>query len=462
MMHKFFLFRSSLLIAALSVTPLATATTITDQKTTGNCSPVINETTGNVTVVCNNGITLEQYEAGLKRREAEVRAELQNASPEKLKLLQIEKNAITEKLANIEQSFVEQQKLFAETKALLEKLKKTHPAEQLESAQNALEAGNAELAKQLLDKVIENGKSFVAQAAFQRGELARNDIEYRAAMKNYKLAVMLEPENPQYLNEAGRMAKTLGDYDQAQIWLEKYRETREQNDPDTVNHATALNNLALLYKKQSKYDTAEPLYKRAIEIGEKTLGTDHPDVATRYNNLAGLYESQGKYDTAEPLYKRAIEIGEKTLGTDHPDVATRYNNLAELYRAQGKYDAAEPLYKRALKIWESRLGENHPNIASVLNNLASLYESQGKYDAAEPLYKRALEIDEKILGKNHPDTATDYNNLATLSYHQKRYEQSAEYFQRAIAILEQVFPDGHPNLDVMRENYAILKAQMAK
>ena len=420
MMHKFFLFRSSLLIAALSVTPLATATTITDQKTTGNCSPVINETTGNVTVVCNNGITLEQYEAGLKRREAEVRAELQNASPEKLKLLQIEKNAITEKLANIEQSFVEQQKLFAETKALLEKLKKTHPAEQLESAQNALEAGNAELAKQLLDKVIENGKSFVAQAAFQRGELARNDIEYRAAMKNYKLAVMLEPENPQYLNEAGRMAKTLGDYDQAQIWLEKYRETREQNDPDTVNHATALNNLALLYKKQSKYDTAEPLYKRAIEIGEKTLGTDHPDVATRYNNLA------------------------------------------ELYRAQGKYDAAEPLYKRALKIWESRLGENHPNIASVLNNLASLYESQGKYDAAEPLYKRALEIDEKILGKNHPDTATDYNNLATLSYHQKRYEQSAEYFQRAIAILEQVFPDGHPNLDVMRENYAILKAQMAK
>ena len=36
-----------------------------------------------------------------------------------------------------------------------------------------------------------------------------------------------------------------------------------------------------------------------------------------------LYDYLGKYDKAEPLYKRALEIDEKALGPDHPGVATR-------------------------------------------------------------------------------------------------------------------------------------------
>ena len=43
---------------------------------------------------------------------------------------------------------------------------------------------------------------------------------------------------------------------------------------------------------QGKYDEAKPLYERAIAIGEKTLGPDHPNVATLLNNLAGLLSSQ--------------------------------------------------------------------------------------------------------------------------------------------------------------------------
>ncbi len=78
--------------------------------------------------------------------------------------------------------------------------------------------------------------------------------------------------------------------------------------------------------------------------------TDHPYVATPLNNLAGLYYSQGKYDKAETMYWRALEIYEKSLGKDHPYVATSLNNLALLYYAQGKYTEAEPMYWRALEI----------------------------------------------------------------------------------------------------------------
>ena len=78
---------------------------------------------------------------------------------------------------------------------------------------------------------------------------------------------------------------------------------------------------------------AEPLYRRAIEIDEKTLGKDHPNVATNYNNLALLLQDQGKYDQAEPLFRRAIEIFQTKLGSDHPNTVgarKNYDRLQEL------------------------------------------------------------------------------------------------------------------------------------
>ena len=66
------------------------------------------------------------------------------------------------------------------------------------------------------------------------------------------------------------------------------------------------------------YEKALPLYQRALEIIEKVLGPQHPDVATTLNNLAVLYESMGDYEKALPLYQRALEIREKVLGSATP------------------------------------------------------------------------------------------------------------------------------------------------
>ncbi|WP_372478254.1 tetratricopeptide repeat protein [Nostoc mirabile] len=60
------------------------------------------------------------------------------------------------------------------------------------------------------------------------------------------------------------------------------------------------------------------------------LGEEHPDVATSYNNLAALYKSQGQYSDAEPLYKKALDIAELSLGVDHPNTANIRENLKSL------------------------------------------------------------------------------------------------------------------------------------
>ncbi len=79
-----------------------------------------------------------------------------------------------------------------------------------------------------------------------------------------------------------------------------------------------MNNLAALLEK-GDYAEAEPLYQRALEAQERTLGKEHPDTLASVNNLAGLLQDKGDYAGAEPLYRRAMEAQERTLGKEHPD-----------------------------------------------------------------------------------------------------------------------------------------------
>jgi tetratricopeptide (TPR) repeat protein len=205
-------------------------------------------------------------------------------------------------------------------------------------------------------------------------------------------------------------------------------------DFEFMEAAFLLNQAGGYLDERALYSEAEPMYRRALEIREKSLGKDHPSVANSLNNLAGLYREQGKYDEAEPMYRRALEIREKSLGKDHPSVANSLNNLAGLYDSQGKYDEAEPMYRRALEISEKSLGKDHPSVATSLNNLAELYDSQGKYDEAEPMYRRALEILERSLGKNHPNIATVLENLTALLRKTNREAEAREMEERARGI----------------------------
>ena len=71
-------------------------------------------------------------------------------------------------------------------------------------------------------------------------------------------------------------------------------------------------------------------------------------VANTYNNMAIVYKKQGKYDEALAMYERPVDLIEE-IGDDHPGVATTYNNMANVYRKQGKYDEALAMYEKACR-----------------------------------------------------------------------------------------------------------------
>jgi tetratricopeptide (TPR) repeat protein len=265
-------------------------------------------TTGNVTI----GISLEQYEAGLKRKEQETRAELAQASAsdkDKLALLEKELTDVQAKLNNPQAALEEYKNKLAQAYRALDDLRQEIPLNQLEQAQQALAQGQSGDAEKLFEKVRSQGKEKAAEAAYQLAQLAESRIDYAAAYRYSQEAADLQPDNPLYLNQAGLIAYTVG-----------------------------------------RYSEAEPLYRRSLAIREKAFGPDHPDVATSFSNLAELYRAQGQYAQAEPLYQRSLAIWEKALGPDHPDVAQSLQNYAALLRKLDRAVEAQGMETRAKAI----------------------------------------------------------------------------------------------------------------
>jgi tetratricopeptide (TPR) repeat protein len=219
--------------------------------------------------------------------------------------------------------------------------------------------------------------------------------------------------------------------------------------------ATGFNNLARLLQARNRLAEAEPLHRRALEIDERSLGPDHPDVARDLNNLAELFRVTDRVEEAEPLYHRALAIDEHSHGPDHPDVAIRLNNLALLFHVKHRLEA-EPFYRRALAIDERSYGPQHPAVAREFNNLGSWLEATNRLKEAEPLYRRALAIDEQSYGPDHPDVARDLNNLAGLLRGTNRVAEAEPLYRRAMVITEQTYGPEHPNVANALNNLAEL------
>jgi len=252
-------------------------------------------------------------------------------------------------------------------------------------------------------------------------------------------------------NELSRSEK----YSEAIPFAQRALDIREKTQgSDHPNVAVALNNLAILYRKLRQYAAAEPLYKRALAIQERASGPDSAKIAVPLNNLANVYKDQGRYADAEPLYKRALTIWEKTLGPEHSNALVAANNLADVYRYQHRYADAEPLYKRVLAVRERTLAPDHLDIAVSLSDLAQLYEGQGRYSDAEPLYKRSLEIEEKKFGLDHASVLRAVTNLANLYQKEGRFDAAEPMYKRSLATWEKTLGPADPLVALALSNLA--------
>lgn len=98
--------------------------------------------------------------------------------------------------------------------------------------------------------------------------------------------------------------------------------------------------LATLYK-QGNTTEAIKVAEEALQVAIKTYGEKHAYVSASLNNIALLYISEGRYEKAEELYERSLKIAEDLLGKDHPQLAGILENMVKCNEELGKFDKAD-------------------------------------------------------------------------------------------------------------------------
>jgi hypothetical protein len=186
----------------------------------------------------------------------------------------------------------------------------------------------------------------------------------------------------------------------------------------TADDLQALERRATRLYRIGEYLEAIPIAERARELTERQFGPDDLKVADRLDNIAELYRkrinlldrsnetSEQRFREAEKRYKRALEIREKALGSDHPDLVANLENLASLYQDQDRFSDAEAYYKRAVNIAEKVWGPDQRATKDLLENYAAFLEAfaqsylSPKSPQANALMKRAAEVHKKICGRD--------------------------------------------------------------
>ena len=273
-------------------------------------------------------------------------------------------------------------------------------------------------AVQGFDEVERSGPEHVS-ALLKMGAAKQDAGDYSEAEDLFRRALelgerVLGPENPALVAALTNLAGArilCGSPESAEPLVIRALSITEnglgEHDPD---FAILVNDLARLCLKQSAHAVAEPLLLRLLAM-KRSKGDDHPEVATVLASLAAVRQALGRHESAEQLWRRVLDIRERTLAPNHFGRATALERLADSCAARGKIGEALQLLQRALTIRELTLGAGNPSLRVSRDRIADLQlqaseegldPSSLEAPAPAPEKYRLLAADHSVQSVNRP------------------------------------------------------------
>ncbi|CAM4820263.1 unnamed protein product [Rotaria magnacalcarata] len=240
---------------------------------------------------------------------------------------------------------------------------------------------------------------------------------------------------------------------------ELYNELLRNASSDT-DRAFIYNMLGMLKNDQHEYQEAATFYEKSLEIYEKTLPSNHPDLASSYNSIGSVYNNMGEYSKALEFYEKSNKIIEISLPLNYPDLAASYNNLGSTYNNMGDYSKALEFYNKSIKIKEISLPPNHPDLAASYNNIGSAYNDMSDYTKALEFYSKSRKIYEKVLPPNHPNLAVSYWSIGEIYSTIGEYSKSLSFLEKALAIFRNSSSSTHPDIESVMNSIEYVKKKL--
>tara|TARA_B100001540_G_scaffold301782_1_gene308637 strand:+ start:449 stop:1756 length:1308 start_codon:yes stop_codon:yes gene_type:complete len=191
--------------------------------------------------------------------------------------------------------------------------------------------------------------------------LAKGKIN--TAEKKIKTLLIQFPNNLNLLQLQSAIYIRNNDDDKALATLNKMSEIKD--------HESIFNNIAMLEKKKSNYDSAIKFYSKAIKLNNKV-----PEI---FFNLGNCFSSLNETNESILNFKKAIDLKD--------DYTHAYNNLGREYMCAGNYDLAHPVLKKALVI--------DPNFNEAILNQSLLFILENKVEEAIRILNKAIQSGNK-------------------------------------------------------------------
>ena len=172
-------------------------------------------------------------------------------------------------------------------------------------------------------------------------------------------AFLWAPNNPYTWTTRSKIEAYRRNYKRAKGLLWEAKRKFPENDK-------VRNQLAYIFKEQSKYEIAEFICYQTM--------LDFPKDRFCRTELAEVLKAQGNLEKAETIYRKAME--------DFPNEVHFHTGLAEVLKAQGNLEEAEDVYRKAM--------EDFPRNAHCYVGLTGVLLQQGKRDDAIALLEKTV------------------------------------------------------------------------
>jgi len=294
------------------------------------------------------------------------------------------------------------------------------------------------------------------EAAFAAGDVARAEVELRAALDLAMEQGLTGRRLEVSLSNLARLCEHTGRLDQAQPLFELMLVATEHRagpqHEDLLEPLSAAGRVAL---RAGDVPSAAAYLKRYVEVADATAKADATELWQVLGLLARMGTLQDSPEDALLFQRRAVAVMDEDRFPDAADRAQMLESLAQLELLHGSTAAAESLLDRVVVL--HREADNLPAAMAALSSAATTALGAGQPELAERLVARVLDLDpptdvmisaRRVLAEaawqRVPRGGTLEDWLAAPSDSQD-LDHAADRLQALLAVQRVTLPPDHPD-----------------
>ncbi|MFZ4574649.1 MAG: protein kinase domain-containing protein [Phycisphaerales bacterium] len=220
--------------------------------------------------------------------------------------------------------------------------------------------------------------------------------------------------------------------------VEITKTVKDRSDPVCLHAGRTYASLLLDWGRHTE---AIPVMREVLAGRAKSEPVEGLETASDHAVFATATYRAGDHVTAVASLRKVLEIRERLLGKDHPDVGAAIANLAGHLQNAGEFDEARRLLSEAIRIYQAQDAPVH--ITIVKNNLAALLYDMKRLDEAQAVAREAIALGATVYDAEHQQMGVMRYTLAHILLAQERPRDASEEFILAAAAFAKSFGAGN-------------------